>query len=154
MDTPSPLSATTWAAALARRYPRLPAERTTFRDGIYRPVPRADALSLHMEFLAWMRTILEPHGVFGWVKDKGDCDFWSRLFIAYVLLRNVIGQAPNKPALAEIHFLKTPADSRSGHSVCSLLDERMRVYELDPQPGCGLTRLTDAQAATCRSLDA
>lgn len=154
MDTPSPIPTTVWATALARRYPRLPAERATFRDGIYRPMPRGDALSVHTEFLVWMRTILAPYAAFGWVRDKGDCDFWSRLFIAYVLLRNAIGQAPHKPALAEIHFLADPADPHSGHSVCSLLDERLLVYELDPQPGCGLTRLTDAQATTCRSLDA
>jgi hypothetical protein len=154
MGTTTPIPAAAWAAALARRYLRLPAERTTFRDGVYRPLPRADAQRLHTDFLAWMRTILAPCGAFGWVQDKGDCDFWSRLFIAYVLLRNAIGQAPHKPALAEIHFLKDPADAHSGHSVCSLLDERLHIYELDPQPGCGLTRLSDAQATTCRSLDA
>ncbi len=154
MPTSKQIDKLTWVTALARRYAHLPATRTTFRDSRYHTVERAETVQLYRQFLSWMEAILGPYGAYKWTWSKGDCDFWSRLFIAYVLLRNAMGHSALKPALAEIHFLTDPANPRSGHSVCSLMAADKTLYELDPQPDGGLFDLTDEQAATVRSLDA
>lgn len=144
----------TWARSLAERYPQLHAGQVSFRDTRYRTMSADEANRLYREFQPWVRAILEPYGSYRWIQDKADCDFWTRAFIAYVLLRNAMGRSELKPALAEIHFLREPANPFSGHALCSGADRDGMVWELDPQPGCGLLTLTPEQAATCRSLDA
>ncbi|MBC2593042.1 hypothetical protein H5P28_02095 [Ruficoccus amylovorans] len=154
MHTPALVPKLEWTRSLAARYPYLEARGLTFRDAQYRPVEQEEAEDLYRSFQDWMRAILAPYGAYRWAENKGDCDFWSRLFVAHVLLRNAIGRAPGKPAIAEIHFLTDPHNPNSGHSICSLLDASHTVYELDPQPGLGLTTIDAAQAATVRSFDA
>jgi hypothetical protein len=145
----------TWARALMERYPTLLTEgQASFRDARYRTMEAAEAARLYDEFHPWARAILEPYDSYRWIADKGDCDFWTRLFIAYVLLRNAMGQGELKPALAEIHFRQRPADPWSGHALCSGLAGDGMAWELDPQPDCGLLTLTMEQAATCNSFDA
>ncbi|MDP0495776.1 MAG: hypothetical protein Q7Q73_06170 [Verrucomicrobiota bacterium JB024] len=144
----------TWGRSLAERYPLLPATGKSFRDGRYRTMERDEAVRLYDEFHPWIRAILEPHCVYQWVQNKADCDFWSRIFIAYVLIRNAMGHTELKPALAEIHFRLEPANPYSGHSICSFADRDGLVWELDPQPNCGLFPMSHEQAATCYSFDA
>jgi len=88
-----------------------------------------------------------------WIKNKLDCEDWSRLFVSHVLIRNALSDNKYPMALGLLTY-NIEADSAEHQAICVAVVKHGKSYklvELEPQPNQGIKELAKEELSTvCR----
>ena len=86
-------------------------------------------------------------GLYGWTKNKMDCDKWAWVFKAYLTLRNALSKRKNALPVGILCYY-IDGDRSRPHMINTYFhytDGKLAISELEPQPNNGAKQLTEKE---------
>lgn len=134
------ITAATLQRMLKARYPNADIE---LLDLEYELPEAALIERAHGQFIFQMRVV----GLVRWLKNKLDCDKWSWLFKAYIIVRNALSSRKHAQPVGLICYC-IAGDKNRPHAINNfayVAGPGKRIGEIEPLPGGGRMDLTQEE---------